>query len=110
MSKAHPIYSLVFGDVSELICIDIPHLQISRDEIDSPLRMKAMNIKISEFRDYPPRVVISSITIDEESAPGPTVLNVMGLKKECFFEIGKLLLVLFSPSICVEYFEVPTSS
>ena len=72
--------------------------------------MKAMNIKISEFKDYPPRVVISSITIDEEPAPGPTVLNVMGLKKECFFEIGKLLLILFSPSICISAWniDVPT--
>lgn len=45
-----------------------------------------MNIAVSEFDDYPPRIFLDLSPSDETSAPAE--LKLMGLKKECSFIIA----------------------
>ena len=51
-------------------------------EVDYP---DCEKIKLSELSDYPPRIVID-LTLTEQ-ASAPAVLDVMGLKDNCCFNI-----------------------
>lgn len=57
-------------------------LQILKDDIHLP---ELLNIKVSNFLDYPPKflIYIKSTTITS----GPPKLQVLGLDRECYFEL-----------------------
>ena len=54
-----------------------------KSEVDSPLLMKTA---LSSMNDYPPRIRIQ-LTPEQSEKPVSTLLKVLGLSKDCSFEV-----------------------